>query len=70
MRVKELKFLYGHKFLRDFPFVTFFSRPEIKLKSAQITISKVRRQLQIFCVDVHLAYERRHNKSALEVCFH
>lgn len=47
-----------------------FSSPEIKLKSVQITINKARRQLQIFCVDVHLAYERRHNKSTLEVCFH
>ena len=44
--------------------------PEIKLQSAQRTINKVRRQLQIFCVDVHLADERRHNKSALEVCCH
>ena len=47
-----------------------FSSPEIKLKSVQITINKARRRLQIFCVDVHLAYERRHNKSTLEVCFH
>ena len=46
-----------------------FSSPEIKLKSVQITINKARRQLQIFCVDVHLAYERRHNKLTLESLF-
>ena len=48
----------------------FFSCPEIKLKSAQITINKVWKELQIFCMDVHLAYERRHSKSTLEVCFY
>ena len=54
----------------SFYYFFFFSSPEIKLKSAQITTNKVRRQLQIFCVDAHLAYERRHNKTTLEICFH